>query len=129
MPVRCWLGSTRCSARNAHVVYTGILERAIDELKRFTGYELQAEGAKVPREIGAIVDEFIIYEFLNFGDGKPPTRGFVCTSPSSWGYPAKDRSGRLEQIEPPHLGKLINKITTNSITDRVMAVPDKAAAE
>ena len=112
-------------ARNTHVVYTGILERVTDELNRFTGYELQAEGAKVPREIGAVVDEFIIYEFLNFGDGKSPTRGFVCTSPNAWSYPAKDRSGRLQQVEPPHLGKLIAKITT----DPVMVAPVKAAAE
>jgi energy-coupling factor transporter ATP-binding protein EcfA2 len=35
---------------------------------------------------------------------------FVCTSPNPWGYPAKDRSGRLEQLEPPDLGKLIAKL-------------------
>jgi hypothetical protein len=27
-----------------------------------------------------------------------------------WGYPAKDRSGRLGLIEPPHLGQLMDKI-------------------
>jgi hypothetical protein len=27
-----------------------------------------------------------------------------------WGYPAKDRSGRLELIEPPDLGRLLAKI-------------------
>ena len=47
--------------------------------------------------------------WIDFGDGKP-TRAFVCTSPNPWGYPAKDRSGRLEQIEEPHLGKLIAKL-------------------
>jgi len=99
-------------ARDTHVVYTGILERATDELGRFVGYELQAEGAKVPREIPAIVDEFIVMEWLNFGDGKPPIRGFVCNSPNRWNYPAKDRSGRLGETEPPDLGKLITKITT-----------------
>jgi len=39
------------------------------------------------------------------------TRAFVCTNPNQWGYPAKDRSGRLEQIEPPNLGALIEKLT------------------
>jgi hypothetical protein len=48
--------------------------------------------------------------FVDFGDGQPPTRAFVCT-PNSWGYPAGDRSGKLEQIEEPHLGKLITKLT------------------
>jgi hypothetical protein len=34
----------------------------------------------------------------------------VCTAPNPWGFPAKDRSGKLDQTEPPHLGKLIAKI-------------------
>jgi hypothetical protein len=37
-------------------------------------------------------------------------RGFVCTSPNPWGYPAKDRSGKLDQLEPPDLRTLIAKI-------------------
>ena len=52
----------------------------------------------------------ITYQFLDFADGKPPERGFVCTSPNSWGYPAKDRSGRLDPIEPPHLGRVLDKL-------------------
>ena len=27
-----------------------------------------------------------------------------------WNYPAKDRSGRLDMIEAPHLGRLLEKI-------------------
>jgi hypothetical protein len=103
-------------ARAKHIVLTGILEKQIDDLNRFTGYAVQMEGAKVPREIGAIVDELIIMEQLDFGDGKPPIRGFVCLSPNLWSYPAKDRSGRLAQVEPPDLGKLIAKITTKPVT-------------
>jgi hypothetical protein len=34
----------------------------------------------------------------------------VCTAPNPWNYPAKDRSGRLDQIEEPNLGKLIAKL-------------------
>ena len=30
-----------------------------------------------------------------------------------WGYPAKDRSGRLALLEPPDLGQLFAKITGN----------------
>jgi hypothetical protein len=63
-----------------------------------------------------IVDELITLAPIDFGDGKPPTRGFVCTSPNPWGYPAKDRSGRLDQIEEPHLGKLLRKLTTTTST-------------
>jgi hypothetical protein len=29
---------------------------------------------------------------------------------NKWGWPAKDRAGRLEQIEKPHLGELIAKL-------------------
>jgi AAA domain len=96
-------------ARGKHVVFVGILDRITDDFGRFVEFRLQMEGAKVPREIGAIVDEFIVMEFLGFGDRKP-VRGFVCTAPNPWGYPAKDRSGKLDQTEPPHLGKLIAKI-------------------
>jgi hypothetical protein len=96
-------------ARGKHVVLIGILEKITDDFGRFVEFRLQMEGAKVPREIGAIVDEFIVMEFLNFS-APQPTRGFVCTSPNPWGYPAKDRSGKLDQTEPPHLGKLLAKI-------------------
>ena len=37
-------------------------------------------------------------------------RAFVCTRPNPWGYPAGDRSCKLDQIEPPHLGRLMDKI-------------------
>jgi AAA domain len=102
-------------ARDKHIVFIGIIEKITDEFNRHLGFQLQAEGQRVPREISAIVDEIVVLEWLSFGDGKPPARGFVCTSPNRWGYPAKDRSGRLDEIEPPHLGKLIAKIT-NPVT-------------
>ena len=38
-----------------------------------------------------------------------PTRRVFALNP--WGYPAKDRSGRLDVVEEPHLGRLISKIT------------------
>jgi len=36
-------------------------------------------------------------------------RGFVTRADNPFGYPSKDRSGRLEAIEEPHLGKLLAK--------------------
>jgi hypothetical protein len=95
--------------RSKHVVFVGILEKVTDDFGRFVEYRLQMEGAKVPREIGAIVDEVVVMEFLTFAD-RDPVRGFVCTAPNPWGYPAKDRSGKLDQTEPPHLGNLLAKI-------------------
>jgi hypothetical protein len=104
-----WLNQLQ-HARDKHIVFVGILERAVDEFKVAT-WQLQSEGSKTSRELPGIVDQIITYQFLDFGDDKPLTRGFVCTSPNPWGYPAKDRSGRLEQIEPPDLGKLLSKLT------------------
>jgi hypothetical protein len=95
-------------------VFVGILEKVTDDFGRFVEFRLQMEGAKVPREIGAIVDEVIVMDFLDFGDRKG-VRGFVCTSPNPWGFPAKDRSGKLDQTEPPDLGKLIAKILDRSV--------------
>ena len=44
-------------------------------------------------------------------DGSDPFRAFVCQTLNPSGYPAKDRSGRLDQIEEPHLGRLMEKIS------------------
>ena len=88
-----WLNQLQ-HARALNVVFVGILEFVTDDLNRGT-WQLQCEGAKTARELPGIVDEIITYQFLDFGDGKPPMRGFVCTSPNNWGYPAKDRSGKL----------------------------------
>ena len=84
------------------------MEGVVDDYGR-TEHRLQMEGQRVGRELPGIVDLAISMVSIDFGDGKP-VRAFVCTSPNPWNYPAKDRSGKLEQIEPPDLGKLIAKI-------------------
>jgi len=99
-------------ARAVNVVFLGILETVTDEFNR-TEHRLQLEGSRTGRELPAIVDELVTMNFVDFGDGVL-TRAFVCTSPNPWMYPAKDRSGRLEQIEQPHLGKLLDKLTRSS---------------
>ena len=108
-----WLNHLQ-HAREKNVIFVGILEQVLDE-SRHAIWQLQAEGSKTSREIPGIVDQIISYQFLDFGDGKPPTRGFVCTSPNPWSYPAKDRSGRLDQIEQPDLGALLLKLTTKAL--------------
>ena len=55
-----------------------------------------------------IVDELITMAILTGENGQ--FRAFVCNPLNEWGYPAKDRSGRLETLEEPHLGKLIAKM-------------------
>jgi hypothetical protein len=105
-----WLNQLQ-HARAKNVIFVGILEFVKDEFGKGGEWQLQSEGSKTARELPGIVDQIITYQFLDFGDGKPARRGFVCTNPNQWGYPAKDRSGRLDQIEQPDLGKLLSKLT------------------
>jgi AAA domain len=107
-------------ARAKSVVFVAVLERITDEFNRFIEWRPQLEGGKTGRELPAIVDQIITMNWVDFGDGKP-VRAFVCTSPNRWQFPAKDRSGRLEQFEPPDLGKLIAKLIP------VASSPAKAA--
>jgi hypothetical protein len=95
--------------RNKNVIFVGILENLKDEFN-VTSWELQIEGSKTGKELPGIVDEILTLQFVDFGDGKP-VRAFICTQPNVWKYPAKDRSGRLEPVEQPHLGKLLAKLT------------------
>jgi hypothetical protein len=103
-----WLGQLQ-HMRERVVVLVMVLEKHVDDFNIAT-WQPQIEGAKTGRELPAIVDEIITMTWVDFGDRKP-VRAFVCTNPNSWGYPAKDRSGRLEQLEPPNLGALIEKLT------------------
>jgi len=102
-----WLNQLQ-HARERAVIFVAVLEKNTDDLNIST-WQPQIEGAKTGRELPAIVDEIITMQWVDFGDRKP-VRAFVC-NPNPWGYPAKDRSGRLEQLEPPNLGALIEKLT------------------
>lgn len=106
-------------ARPLNIVLVGILETIVDDFNR-TEHRLQLEGARTGRELPGIVDQVITYQWLPMGDDNALTRAFVCTAPNQWRYPAKDRSGRLDQLEEPHLGKLLNKLTE----PRTAAPPD-----
>ena len=104
-----WLGQLQ-HARERTVVLVAVLERHVDDLTKISTWEPQIEGAKTGRELPAIVDEIVTMQWVDFGDRRP-LRAFVCTNPNPFGYPAKDRSGRLEQLEPPNLSALIEKLT------------------
>ena len=118
-------------ARRMNVIFVGILEKAIDDFN-VTTWQLQMEGNKTSRELPGIVDEIVTMQWIDFGDAKP-VRAFVCTQPNAWGYPAKDRAGRLEQIEEPHLGKLIQKLVGPGVRKPIIIPPEqttlKLAAE
>jgi hypothetical protein len=97
------------------IILVGILDSEQDDLKRWV-HTPQVEGSKTGRELPGIFDQVVTLTTLNTEDGKP-YRAFVCQQQNSWNYPAKDRSGRLEMIEPPDLGGLIKKIRTGKRLD------------
>jgi AAA domain len=97
-------------ARGKHVIFVAILEKITDEFNR-TEWAIQLEGQKAGRELPGIVDQIVTMNLVDFDDGQPPARAFICTTPNSWQFPAGDRSGKLEQLEEPHLGKLIAQLT------------------
>jgi len=53
----------------------------------------------------------------------------VCTSPNPWAYLAKDRAGRLEQIEEPHLGKLITKLISPGRRKPFIVSPEQSLTQ
>ncbi len=109
-----WLSCLQ-HARDRNVVFVGILDQKEDDYGR-TQWVPQIEGSKVGRELPGIVDEVITMNELATDEGEK-YRGLVCTSPNPWGFPAKDRSGRLDQVERPHLGKLFEKIRSGRRQD------------
>ena len=112
-----WLSHLQ-HARNRDVVFVGILDQKEDDYGRTT-WVPQIEGSKVGRELPGIVDQVITMNELATEDGVK-FRGLVCTSPNPWSYPAKDRSGRLDQIEKPHLGELFAKIKSGKRHDALV---------
>ena len=58
---------------------------------------MQIEGSKTGRELPGIVDEVITMAIMSDENGAP-YRAFVCQTLNQWGYPAKDRSGRMKNI-------------------------------
>jgi len=93
--------------REKNVIFVGILDEVTDDYGR-KSYALQIEGSKTGRELPGIVDEVITMAILTGDHGQ--YRAFVCQPLNEWGYPAKDRSGRLDVLEEPHLGNLIRKM-------------------
>lgn len=93
--------------RGKNVIFTCAMEQAKDDFGRLQ-WEPHLEGSKTGRELPGIVDEVISFTLLDDGAGSA-YRAFVTQKDNPYGLPAKDRSGRLELIEEPHLGKLIAK--------------------
>ncbi|MHA3913871.1 ATP-binding protein [Halovulum sp. GXIMD14793] len=111
-----WLSQLQ-HTRNKTIVFVGILDAKEDDYGRLN-WVPQIEGSKVGREMPGIVDQVITYQEVKSDEGDK-FRALICTSPNAWGYPAKDRSGRLAQMEEPHLGKLFAKIKQGPRIDQI----------
>ncbi len=99
---------------NKDIITVGTLGQYIDDFNRPTWLP-KCEGAKTASEIPGIVDEVISMVGIKKDDGTE-IRSFVCHTINPWGYPAKDRSSRLDMVEEPHLGNLLTKIKTKAFS-------------
>lgn len=95
--------------RGKSVWFVGILDQKVDDYGRKI-WAPQIEGSKTGLELPGIVDQVVSMVELRTDDGQP-YRALVCSTINPWGYPAKDRSGRLDTVEEPHLGRLMSKIS------------------
>ena len=89
-----------------------MLNEKFDDFNRKV-YSPQIEGSKTGLELPGIVDEVITMAEIKQEEGES-YRAFICQTMNPYGYPAKDRSRRLEIIEEPHLGKLMTKIKSKA---------------
>ena len=96
--------------RNKNIWFVGILDERIDDFNRKV-FSPQIDGSKTGLELPGIVDQVISMVEVTDDDGQS-WRAFVNHTLNPNGYPAKDRSGRLDMIEEPHLGRLMAKIHT-----------------
>jgi len=93
-------------AQAFNVIFSCLDTKEKDDLNRFfTSPDLQ--GAQLKQRLPSYFDEVLFYALFNDPDGRP-FRAFVCQPTDK--YPAKDRSGRLAQFEPPCLRHLYRKI-------------------
>ena len=94
--------------RGKNIWFVGILDEKLDDFNRKV-FSPQIDGSKTGLELPGIVDQVITMAEISGADGQP-ARAFVCQTLNPFGFPAKDRSGRLDMIEVPHLGRLMAKI-------------------
>jgi hypothetical protein len=94
--------------RAKNIIFVGILDEKLDDFNRKV-FVPQIDGSKTGLELPGIVDEVLTLTAIPDDSGQP-RRVLVCQTLNPWGYPAKDRSGRLDMVEDPHLGRLFEKI-------------------
>jgi hypothetical protein len=116
--------------RGKNIIFVGILDEKLDDFNRKV-YVPQIDGSKTGLELPGIVDEVLTLTALKDEQGQL-RRALICQTLNPWSYPAKDRSGRLEMVEEPHLGRLFAKIRAPArpIAERLqLALPAPEAPE
>lgn len=105
-------------ARGKNVIFLGLLDEDKDDFGR-PKWSAQMEGQATANALLGIVDQVLTMQNVTFpsdgGDPGAPVRCFITQQGNPWGYPAGDRSGKLDPVEPPHLGQLIAKCASSSI--------------
>jgi hypothetical protein len=89
-----------------HVLLIAKLDKGADELGRIT-YSPGMPGQKLSQSLPYFFDEVLALRIEKNAEGVL-RRELLCQPDSLW--LAKDRSGRLDRLEPPDLGALIKKI-------------------
>lgn len=112
-------------AKRKHIIFLGLLDQMDDDYGKRV-WRPQMEGQATSNALLGIVDQVITLQLISFGEGQAPVRCFVCKQDNPWGFPAGDRSGKLELVEEPHLGKLLAKIANPAIQrgEHTTAAPD-----
>ncbi len=87
----------------------------------------QIEGGKTATELPGIVDEVVTLADVPAEDGSS-FLAFVTKTLNPYGFPAKDRSGALDLLEPPDLGALIAKCAASHRIHqpKEQAIPESA---
>jgi len=94
--------------RGKNIWFVGILDEKLDDFNRKI-FVPQIDGSKTGLELPGIVDQVITMADIP-SDRGGDERVFICQTLNPWGFPAKDRSGRLDPVEAPHLEHLMQKI-------------------
>ncbi len=122
-----WL-TTIQHIKDKSTIVVCILNQETDDLRRVT-YTLQIDGGKAKAELPGIFDNIATLSRFKTTDGVE-YRALVCQGANEWGYPAKDRSGALDVLEPPDLLHIIKKSSTGPrLNDLARTVPADFTAE
>lgn len=105
---------TVCQHIQKSKIMVAILDKEVDDLKRVS-WVPQIDGTKAALALPGIFDEVVTGANLTTDEGQQ-YRAFVCHQTNQFGFPAKDRSGRLDMIEPADLAALIRKMTSTGET-------------